>query len=340
MLHAVDAAPPARQLAMIIASSFALLLSVSAVARSEEETAAAFVPRPIAACDEGITQIALDPTGQTLFVATERADVAAWDLKKQSFRWQWDSGGTHPVIGLDAGPEIVTFIGGSASVARLEAKTGKPLDTQILGVGKGKSTSIAHDPNGKWTWVGMKEGALYRPLADAGIAHGSLKVENKGVTAVALDSDGKQLAVGGEDGTIRFVNARTGSIEERKVIDAHDGPVAALVWAKNDSWLISASGSTVRCWNASSRGKVFAIESQSGAVTCVAADPTGKLVAWGDEQGNAHLWSVADQKLIADLRDDSTSPVRNVLFVDKGKSLAAAMGRRHVSVWDLTKMVK
>ena len=47
---------------------------------------------------------------------------------------------------------------------------------------------------------------------------------------VALDGKGKQLAVGGADGTVRFVNASSAKRDEKKVLENHGAPITALTW--------------------------------------------------------------------------------------------------------------
>lgn len=319
-----------------------LLLGIPLPPPVGQGTEPKLVVRQIATCDDGITELALDPAGQTLFVATERGEVATWDLKKEEFRWTLKpQAGPRAIIGLDAGPELVTVTAGGGGIGLIDAQSGARKRVQIIGKGQGDSTCLAHDPKGTWTWVGMKDGALYRVRADAEVGLSGVLLENKGVTAMALDSDAKQLVVGGADGTIRFVNARTGSVDEDKIIKAHEGPVTALVWTRGDASIVSGSQDrSVRGWKPSTRSRLFTIESLPGVVTSVAADPTGKLIAWGDDQGTAHVWEVSKQKTLAELKDDTTGRVGELVFLDKGKSLAAAMGRRHVAVWDLTMITK
>lgn len=327
---------------MTLAVCLPLLLPVSLFASSDKDKPL-IESRHCGLLQHGITELALDPTGETLFVGTERGQLAAWDLKRQVFRWEiTPEGATKPVIGLDVGPSRVTYITpGGAAIGVVAAATGKDHKIQLLGKVTGKTTAIAQDPSGKWTWVGMHDGVLHCPKADDEIAHGGVKLANNGVTCLALDSDGQSLAVGGEDGTIRIVKARPGSGGDERVIKAHDGPVTAIVWGRGDASIISGSQDrTIRGWRPANGSRMFTIDSLPGAVTCAVIDASGKLLAWGDDQGGVRVWDIATQKTLAELSDEGATRVGELVFFDKGKSLAGAMGQRHIAIWDLTKLTK
>ncbi len=59
-----------------------------------------------------------------------------------------------------------------------------------------------------------------------------------GGRTVAYAPDGKQIAAGGEDGTIRFFDARSGKIHN--VLIAHEGTVLRIAYIPNSPILVSA----------------------------------------------------------------------------------------------------
>lgn len=328
---------------MTLAACLPLILSFFGFVASDQDKTPKFEPRHKGLLFHAITALALDPSSELLFAATEHGQLAAWDLKQDVFRWEFTpDGASARVTNLCAGPELLTYVTtGGGAVGVVSAATGK--DHRILILGKMSSTTsaLAHDPGGKWIWAGMKDGTLFRGKSGADITLYPAKLENGGITAMALDSDAQQLAVGGEDGTIRFLNARTGAVDDEKVIKAHKGPVTVIAWTRGDTAVISGSNDgAVRGWRPANKNRAFAIDSLRGAVTCLAIDPTGKLLAWGDDQGVVHVWDLSKQKTLAELTDDPTGSVNALVFFDKGRSLAGAMGQKHITLWDLSKLTK
>ena len=122
---------------------------------------------------------------------------------------------------------------------------------------------------------------------------------NTGVHAVAFSPNGKLLAAGCGDGTVRLWNLATG----RPVATLHATTsskygVAAVAFSPNGKLLATGEGDgTVRAWNPATRHPAGApIQTGSGpadALSVVAFSPNGKQLAGGSYDGTVRLWQVS-----------------------------------------------
>jgi WD40 repeat protein len=112
------------------------------------------------------------------------------------------------------------------------------------------------------------------------------------VTATAWSRDGKWLATGGTDKTVR-VWAPAGNAA--RMLVGHEGPVQCLAWADGKTLASGSVDKTVRVWSATSdKAKVF--KNHKETVTALAWSKDGKQILSGDEKGTVSYWSADTDK--------------------------------------------
>jgi WD40 repeat protein len=158
-----------------------------------------------------------------------------------------------------------------------------------------------------------------------------LKGHTGWVYALAFSPDGRWLASGSNDRTIRVWNARTGELQHAL---PQSDPVFCLAFAPDNKTLAAAShrgDGKVTLWNAENGKKVDALALHAGCVWDVAFSPKGALLATAGQDKTIAVWDLKKGALLHRLKD--TERVRRVCFIDEGKTLVSAGS--DLRLWDV-----
>jgi WD40 repeat protein len=160
------------------------------------------------------------------------------------------------------------------------------------------------------------------------------------VKSVAFSPDGKTLASGGADKTVKLWDAATG--QERATLTDNPGAVDSVAFSPDSKTLASASANAeapwnnpgeVRLWDVASGQKRATLSGHTGGVFAVAFSPDGKTLASASADKTVKLWDAATGRVQATV-NGHTSWVLNVAFSPDGKTLASASADRTVKLWD------
>ena len=157
------------------------------------------------------------------------------------------------------------------------------------------------------------------------------------VSTLAFSPDGKTLASGSDDRTIRVWDVESG--KEKAVLTGHSEPVRTVVFSPDGKTLASGAGArsssdrSIRLWDAESGKEKAQITGHGDSVMCVRFSPDGKTLASGSWDKTIRLWDMETLKEKMLFTGNDTA-VLSVSFSPDGKTLASGSWDKIIRVWD------
>jgi WD40 repeat protein len=114
-----------------------------------------------------------------------------------------------------------------------------------------------------------------------------------GVRSVAFSPDGRLLASGSYDDTIKLWEVASG--REVRTLSGHTSDVNSVAFSPDGRLLASGSDDrTIKLWDVASGSLVRTLSGHNGRVFSVAFSPDGRLLASGSADWTIKLWDISD----------------------------------------------
>jgi len=159
------------------------------------------------------------------------------------------------------------------------------------------------------------------------------KGHTSGLKSVNFSPDGKYIASGSSDETIKLWNVETGELIRTLV--GNTGCVHSLNFSPNEKYLVSGScDKTIKLWNVETGKLIKTLIGHISGVDSVNFSPDGKYLASGSWDNTIKLWNVETGELVRTL-EGHTGYVRSVNFSPNGKYLASGSLDKTIKLWNI-----
>jgi hypothetical protein len=188
----------------------------------------------------------------------------------------------------------------------------------------------------------------YAREAEGAVMHGLQQVREWrrighefGVQSVAFSPDGRTLAIGSDDTTVRLWEVATG--REIATLRGHELDVSSVAFSPDGRTLATGSmDKTARLWEVATGKEIATLrgDKTEASVYSVAFSPDGRTLATGSEDWTARLWEVTTGREIAALRchkhpQTSKHIVSSLAFSPDGRRLATGSWDNTVRLWEM-----
>jgi WD40 repeat protein len=170
-------------------------------------------------------------------------------------------------------------------------------------------------------------------LALAQMPPGEFKGHTGLVYSVAFSPDGKVLATGSFDNTVKLWDFA--SRKELQTLKGHTAAVYSVAWSADGTMLASGSqDKTIRLWDPKTGKTYRELKGHGDIVDAVAFSPDGKLLASCSSDKSVRLWNTSDGKEVKNLGAHKESAY-GLAFSPNGLLLASCGNDGWIKLWDV-----
>ena len=242
---------------------------------------------------------------------------------------------TNYEIEMDGGSKITVTIKASGyedSVETFGVQRGKPLNWEFELTKK--ATEIPTQPPVITPATVGQSGAKFDDTL--------LQGHTGRVYSVSFSPDGKTIASGSADHTLRLWDASTRKLI--RTLTGHTESVKSVSFSPDGKTIASGSADhTLRLWDASTGKLIRTIKGHTDWVYSVSFSPDGKTIASGSRDDTIRLWEVSTGKLIRTIKGHtntfhivSSSTVNSVSFSPDGKTIASGSRDDMIRLWEVS----
>jgi WD40 repeat protein len=277
-----------------------------------------------------VHSLAFSPDGMTLAVGMHNSErggfVKLWDLATGQERAILD-GHVNPVLSVAFSPDsrkLASSSPWSSSKVKLwDLTTDPPRLTHDL-----EATGPVALAAGQWENIRLWD-------VGTGEDRGGIQVRS-GIDSVAISPDGKTLAIGLGNRTLRLWEPATG----RSAHIAHAKQVCCVAFTPDGKNIASASGDRIALWDPGQEAPEIILRGQHTIFRPVAYSPDNKSLAYADAGGVVKLCNPMTGQVLATLKAQADD-TRSMAFSLDSKRLAIGCfdgANAWAHVWDITRM--
>ena len=260
----------------------------------------------------GIVSVALAPDFRTIVTGSNNGFTNAWDLS--TAHSQCDLEHKDAFFSIHFSPDQkLAFLGNSANLELTLwdlnscSRLGRLDDVKNI-VFSPDGNAIAFPQDNTAQVYGTDPFRLIR----------TLRGHTGGVNSVIFSPNGKTLASGSSDKSVKLWDRNSGALISTLI--GHKGSVLSAVFSADGRVLASASqDSTIRLWDTATGEVQHTLIGHTGPVYILAFSPDGKTLASGSSDGTVRLWDAQNGRQIRAL--EGYSWIQSLTFGPNGRAL-------------------
>ncbi len=289
-----------------------------------------------------VTRVEFSRSGRRVVTAGKDATARIWDVAtgealavlRGHGKWvssaKFTADGRTIVTASDDGTVRLWDTGSGAPRAVLRPRSG-PISALAVSPAGPRIFSAGYGDNGIFSAVGGGAAVLWD--SSTGREVGRLPLEGGVATAATFSDDGRLLATGNVDGTVRIWKAGSGDLVS--VLSGHTGPVTDLSLNDGGTRLATASGDgTAKLWDLAERRVLEELRGHDGWVTTAGFAPDGRTVLTASQDGTARIWDATAGESREELH--AGQPLTSASFTRQATSVLMA-GAFDQRLWELGK---
>ena len=304
---------------------------------------------PKAGHEKPVSALAFHPDGNTLASGGDDFSVRLWDIEKgietANLNADFDKRAKSQIYAITFSPngKLIAAVNGNGQL-QIWNPSLEPKKRQVTGIDAhpsstayqvvfGKDTSViftSGSDNKAKQWIGLG------PDGESLPGHGKptpIEGHTNNVTALAATRDGKFIATGSTDKTIRLWDMSSGNARLARVFQGHTEEVTTLAFSPDGKTLASGSNDqSIRLWRVSLADEHQNYDEHTAYVWTAAFSPDGKLFADAGADKIIYIRDAAG-KVLHKL-EGHTAPVTAIAFSADSTKLASVGGDQVVRVWD------
>jgi len=166
------------------------------------------------------------------------------------------------------------------------------------------------------------------------LAVNTLKGHEGEVYSVGFSPNGKKLASGSKDKTIKIWDVTTGKV--LNTLKGHESEVWSVRFSPDGQQLASGSkDKTIKIWDVTTGKVLNTLNGHESEVISVGFSPDGKKLASGSNDKTIKIWDVTTGKVLNTLKGHE-GYVNSVGFSPDGKQLASGSNDNTIKIWNVT----